>query len=59
VNGSVWKDPWGQTLADYDAEEAAEKKVRPTPCCRANMAQIRQSRPDYGLVLQVKVLETL
>ena len=26
-------------------------------CCRANLANIRESRPDYGLVLQVKVLK--
>ena len=27
------------------------------PCCRANMAHIRQSRPDSGLDLLVKVLK--
>ena len=28
------------------------------PRCRANMAHVRQSRPDYGLVFQVKVPTT-
>ena len=29
------------------------------PCrCRVNVAQVRQSRPDYGLGFQVKVLST-
>ena len=27
--------------------------------CRANMAHIRQSRPDSGLAVKVKVFETL
>ena len=27
--------------------------------CRANMAHIRQSRPDYGLGFQVEVLKTV
>jgi len=27
--------------------------------CRENMAHIRQSRPDYGLAVQAKVLKTL
>jgi len=26
-------------------------------CCRANMAHVRQSRPEYGLGFQVKVLK--
>jgi len=27
-----------------------------TVCCRANMAHIKQPRPEYGFVCQVKVL---
>jgi len=32
------------------------KAARVPCCCRANMAHIRQSGPDYGLGFQVKVL---
>ena len=39
-------------------EIASETQARGTPRCRANLAHIRQSRPDSGLGFQVKFLTT-
>ena len=47
---------WG--LAGRGGAEAARRGRRKTPP-RANMAHVRQSRPDYDLGFQVKVLETI
>ena len=46
-----WVAPFGET----------KRRCRrpPTPRCRANMAHIRESRPDSGFGFQVKVLKTV
>jgi hypothetical protein len=44
--------------SDGRALERGERDSTPLPRCQANVAHIRQSRPDPGLGLQVKVLET-
>ena len=38
-------------------EEALELWLSVPVRCRTNMAHIRQSRPDYGLGFQARVLE--
>ena len=41
------------------APDESRERSQLTYRCRANSGQIRQPRPDYGVVLQVKVLGTL
>jgi len=53
-------EPFRQRRSTPATRTAAElHKVTPPGCCGANMAHIRQSRPDPGLGVQVKLLTTL
>jgi hypothetical protein len=47
-----------QKQSDPLPRVSAGLQVEGTGRCRANMAQPRQARPDYGLSFQVKVLQT-
>jgi hypothetical protein len=49
----------GEILPHADATPTQAAYKGTLWCCRANMAHIRESRPDYGLSFQVKELKTL
>ena len=46
------------TLAPLTVLPKTQRQVKRGRRCRANMAHMRQSRPDSGLGFQVKVLQT-
>ena len=56
----VWArgEPWIRVEGQLQKKREASSEVHLATRCRANMAHIRQSRPDSGLAFQVKVPKT-